>query len=289
MYTQGLVSIIIPCYNMKQYLAETLDSVVAQSYNNWECIIIDDGSTDNTESIVKNYCNKDTRFKYIKQGNEGVSAARNNGIKQAKGEYILPLDGDDLIDQTYIQQAKSYLSDNITTKLVYCKADYFGERQGDLDLGNYSYNTILWENCIFCSAVYRHTDFNKTSGYNTNMKDGFEDWDFWLSFLNANDIVYQIPETLFHYRIRKQSRNKLSEEKIHTLMKQIYNNHIDLYQTFNCELIYYRHKAQQQRAIEQQYKLLAKQYQDISNNFSFKLGKYLTAPFRWLKTKMKSK
>lgn len=287
MYTQGQVSIIIPCYNMEPYIAETLDSVVAQSYNNWECIIIDDGSSDNTESIVKNYCNKDTRFKYIKQGNEGVSAARNNGIKQAKGEYILPLDGDDLIDQTYIQKAESFLSEHPGTKLVYCKADKFGEIQGEWQLDKYSYNNLIWENCIFCSALFRHTDYDQTMGYNINMKEGLEDWDFWLSLIKENDIVYQINEILFHYRIHKNSRNSMATDKIISLMKQIYNNHIDIYQKYHNDIVYYGNKFKQIKDIELKYDNLAKLYKDINNTISFKLGKFITAPLRWLKRTLK--
>ena len=178
MYTQGKVSIIIPCYNMEQYLAETLDSVVAQTYNNWECIIVDDASTDNTELIVNNYCNKDNRFRYIKQENKGVSAARNNGIKQTNGELILPLDGDDIIDKTYLEKAVKYISTHTETKLVYCKAAFIGQKTGEWTLEEYSYEKIIWANCIFCSAFFRHRDFDLTNGYNANMKNGLEDWDF---------------------------------------------------------------------------------------------------------------
>ena len=78
-----LVSIIIPCYNLSQYLPETLDSVLAQTYQSWECIIINDGSIDNTEKITKLYVDKDKRFKYIYQNNQGVSSARNNGIRNS--------------------------------------------------------------------------------------------------------------------------------------------------------------------------------------------------------------
>lgn len=105
---QPLVSVIIPCYNKAAFLAEALDSVFMQSYSNWECIIINDGSLDNTQNIAKSYAIKDNRFKYLCQDNQGVSIARNNGIKASSGIFILPLDADDTIEPTYIEKAVNH-------------------------------------------------------------------------------------------------------------------------------------------------------------------------------------
>ena len=283
MYNKGLVSIIVPCFNMEEFLEETLNSVLSQTYSKWECIIINDGSSDNTESIAKEFCNQNKRFKYIKQENQGVSSARNNGIKHAKGEYILPLDGDDIIDKTYIQKAESFISEHPETKLVYCKADLFGDICREWQLDKYTYNNFIWNNSIFCSALFRHTDYDQTGGYNTYMKEGLEDWDFWLSLIKKEDIVYQIPEILFHYRIRQKSRTRMVGDYLLSLMQQIYNNHIEIYQKYNSELLYYRNQFFQQKNYENKYDILLQHYTELYNNFSFKLGKFLTAPFRWIK------
>lgn len=93
----GLVSIIITCFNQGKYISGVLDSVLSQSYNNWECIIIDDGSTDHGVDVIKEYQDKDKRINYHYQDNTGVSKARNAGFKLAKGKYIQFLDGDDLL------------------------------------------------------------------------------------------------------------------------------------------------------------------------------------------------
>ena len=93
----GKVSIIVPCFKQAMYLPETLDSVLLQTYSNWECIIVNDGSPDNTDEVVERYVNQDTRFKYVKQQNRGLSTARNIGIERSRGEYILPLDADFVI------------------------------------------------------------------------------------------------------------------------------------------------------------------------------------------------
>lgn len=89
------VSVIIPCFNQAQFLEETLQSVIKQTFTNWECLIIDDGSTDTSKIIAENYCNLDPRFQYVFQTNAGLSSARNTGLKLARGTYIQLLDGDD--------------------------------------------------------------------------------------------------------------------------------------------------------------------------------------------------
>ena len=87
---KGLVSVIIPCYNQGCYLSEALDSVMRQTYPNWECIIINDGSKDQTDAVAKEYCQKDSRIRYISQENSGVIAARNRAVSESSGEFILP-------------------------------------------------------------------------------------------------------------------------------------------------------------------------------------------------------
>lgn len=223
-----LVSIVMPAFNQKKYIAETLDSVVNQVYPNWECIIVDDGSTDGTDKITEDFAEKDPRFKFISQKNQGPSVARNRGISEGKGEYILPLDSDDLISPSYIKEAMDVFARNPKTKLVYCDAEFFGEQTGKWNLPEYSYGDIFFSNMIFCSAVFRRCDFGKTGGYNTNMRDGLEDWDFWLSLLNKNDIVFRIPKIHFSYRIKNSSRNADLNRSLEVVLethRQIFLNH----------------------------------------------------------------
>lgn len=116
---KGLVSVIVPCYNYAHFLGETLDSVIAQTYTNWECLIIDDGSTDNTKEVADNYCKKDSRIKYIYQSNQGLSAARNKGIDEARGEYIQFLDSDDLITSEKLRHQATSFSSNDQVDMIY--------------------------------------------------------------------------------------------------------------------------------------------------------------------------
>lgn len=93
------VSIIVPVYKTEAYIAECLDSVLAQTYQDFEVICVDDGSPDNSVEIIKEYSKNDPRISYVRQENAGLSAARNTGIRNAKGEYILPLDSDDMLEK----------------------------------------------------------------------------------------------------------------------------------------------------------------------------------------------
>lgn len=224
------ISIIIPCYNQAQFLGETLQSIVSQEFQNWECIIVNDGSPDNTNDIANEWIFKDSRIKYLKKENSGVSDTRNFGIKHAIGEFILPLDADDIIDKFYIKEALEAFEKHPKAKLIYSNFRFFGIIEGEKVLPEYKFENMLIENQIFVSAIFRRTDFNRTNGYNRNMIDGLEDWDFWLSFLDEDDLVIKLNGFHLHYRIKEISRSKeVSIEKNEKLLIQIFKNHTSLF------------------------------------------------------------
>lgn len=273
------VSIIIPCFNHAEFLAETLNSVLSQTYKNWECIVVNDGSTDNTEEIVSNYCRKDERIKYVSQRNMGVSAARNRGIQESDGYFILPLDGDDIIDSTYIEKAACYFEENPQTTLVYCKADFFGAENGPWNLPEYDYESFIWSNCIFSSAIYKRTDYNSTHGYNTNMVKGLEDWDFLLSLLNKNSLVYRIDEILFHYRIKTQSRTINANKNFDFLLRQIVLNHQDIYSPYTCDIIQMHNEMEQAKETIKR----------LENSHAYRFGCFFLKPKYWWKNMFRKK
>ncbi len=230
MKINSLVSIIIPCYNYARFISETLQCVLDQSYTNWECIIINDGSIDNTEEIVLQWTKKDQRFIYFSKENSGVSDTRNLGIRNSKGIYILPLDADDKISKTYIEEAVQILDSKNEITVVYSEAEFFGAQKGKWKLPDFSYDELLSRNIVFCSAIFRKEMFDKTPGYNTNMHAGLEDWDFWLTFMEHGATFYKLPKIHFYYRINENSRNKsINDDNLQSLYKQIYLNHFDLY------------------------------------------------------------
>lgn len=257
-----IISIIVPCYNQAQYLSEALESVLAQTMEDWECVIVNDGSTDNTLKIANEWAEKDNRFIVIDKENGGPSDARNVGIRASHGKYILPLDADDKIASTYLAKAVDYLENHHDTKLVYCLAEFFDGETGPFVLPDYEYEKMLWQNLIFCSAVYRRSDYDKTDGYNTNMKHGFEDWDFWLSLLAKRDKVFCIPEVDFWYRKHGESRATNAEKWFDDSVKQLVLNHIEKYQPFFSDMINARRKVG----------CLEKEIDSFRNSTSFRLG-----------------
>ena len=232
--TMTLISVIVPCYNQAQYLDECLQSVLDQTYTDWECIIVNDGSPDNTEQIAKNWVEKDARFRYLSKENGGLSSARNAGIEIAKGEWILPLDADDKIGERYLELGEKEFDKNYT--IIYCNAAFFGTENKSWNLPNYSYEKILTGNIIFCSAFFRKKDWVTAQGYDVNLKNGREDWDFWLSILQQNSSVKKLQYIGFQYRRKEISMDTEINKNELTLNKTenyIYKKHLSKYLDFN--------------------------------------------------------
>lgn len=222
------VSVIIPCYNQGTFIDEAVDSVLAQTFSDFEIIIVNDGSTDAaTNALLKNYSRPKTTV--VTTLNQGVCAARNTAIQMSGGGYILPLDADDKIEPSYLEKAVAVLDNDPKTGVVYCRADLFGAQRGEWDLKPFSLKQMMNGNCVFVSALFRRTDWDAVGGYNVNMVHSLEDWDFWLSFVERNIGFYQIPETLFHYRKHAVSRTILSRGKDRESQLGIILNHLDLY------------------------------------------------------------
>lgn len=231
------ISIIVPCYNGEKYLRETLDCLRKQTIEDWECIMVNDGSSDGSLAIMKEYAAKDCRYRYIDKKNEKLSVARNTAISVSSGKYILPLDADDLIAPSYAEKAIDYLESHEDCKLVYCRAKFFGDIEGDWDLPSYSYEEELFGNRIFCSCIYRRRDYDISKGYNPNMTVRYEDWDFLISLLDENDKVYCIPEVLFHYRRHGKSMDTNDKDIKALSILQMVLNHPEKYMN-NLERTY---------------------------------------------------
>lgn len=236
------ISVIVTAYGCEPYIADTLKSLQQQTFNDWEAIVIDDGSPDNVAKIITDFADKDNRIKYIHTVNHGVSAARNHAASYASGKYILPLDGDDMIDKTYLEKASAILDENDSVVLVYCKWQFFTEGCSHTsglitpELHYTYYADQLVHNSIFNCAMIRKTDFDQIGGYDENMTDGCEDWEMWIRLLNPERFpdtlqrVVQIPERLFFYR-QKQIRHNpsLQDPRLHKALDYIYQKHIDKY------------------------------------------------------------
>lgn len=231
------VCVVIPCYNDGMYLKESIESVKKQTYSNIEIIVIDDGSTD--KITVKVLENLDSDITVIRTNNKGPANARNIGINNTDAKYILPLDADDKIAENYIEKAVSILEKDETVGVVYCQAELFGELTGRWQLPDYSLEEMLVDNIVFVTALFRKSDWVTIGGFSEDFKSGIEDYDFWLSMLELDYKIIQIPEVLFYYRIKKVSRTTMFNENhkavyetydhIFDKHKNLYNKYFDIY------------------------------------------------------------
>lgn len=208
---QPFISLIVPVFNQSPFLEESLNSILNQTFENWECIIIDDFSTDDSEVIAKEWCDKDIRFSYFKNPEKGVSNARNFGISKAKAIYILPLDADDKIAETFLEKTHSKFKSNPDLSIIYSNVKFFGVKTNPYRLPEYSYKKLLTQNCFVITSAFKKTDWERVDGYDEKL-ESFEDWDFWIRLLDENSTVFKIEEELFFYRKHKKGSlsNKFS-------------------------------------------------------------------------------
>lgn len=220
-----MVSVIIPTYNYAAYLPDTLDSLLQQSYTDWECIVVDDGSQDQTAELVDAYCQKDKRFRYFFQVNQGVSQARNLGINEAKGDFIQFLDGDDLLQKDKIQTQHDYFQQEANVDIVYGEVRYFSD--GNSRALRYSLNdqkefdwlpkhqtggsdliaTFTSYNFLVMNApLIKKEVFERVGYFNPEMK-AIEDWDFWLRCALSSCIFHFVskPESFALVRVHEGS------------------------------------------------------------------------------------
>lgn len=238
-----VVTVVIPCFNDGKYIAEALESVTKQSMDGWEIIIVDDGSTDpNTLSILDELHGSRTRV--LHATHRGPAAARNMAISQASGRYILPLDADDRIADSYLEKAARILDENPDVEIVYCQAEYFGLLQGKWVLKPYDRETFVLENMIFSTSMFRRNTWERVHGYSENMIHGMEDYDFWIKILSQGGKVHRIEETLFYYRVKPKSRTASMKQDNRKLEKLAYDtlfeNNIDYFrQPENTRIIFH--------------------------------------------------
>ncbi|WP_051929324.1 glycosyltransferase family A protein [Flavobacterium sp. 83] len=271
-----IVSIIVPCYKQAHFLKESLQSVLDQTYSHWECIIVNDGSPDDTESITQKWCALDSRFKYLKKENGGLSSARNAGIAVSRGAYILPLDADDVLHPDYLEKLVPILCNDESLGIVSCYTKFFSiditKTSFDLTPQGTHWGYLLYVNQLIATSLYRKECWNRVGGYDESMNKGFEDWDFWLN-ISKRDWNYKIiPEFLFYYRKSKQSMlTETIQKHAEEVKRYIFIKHKELYiKDFdNCmEVLFFELSVQKMG------------HDRFKNSFEYKIGKIITKPFR---------
>lgn len=212
-----LVSVITPCYNSKKFISQAIESVLAQSYRNWEMIIIDDASTDGSDSIISSYTQKDNRIKFVMSPKRaGPGAARNSGIKKARGRYIAFLDSDDYWASDKLAKQIRFMQSN---QLAFSYTSYKLSDENNRDLGvfvsksNVDYKTLLRTNSIGCSTVIY--DAEKLGKLYMSDMSRQQDYILWLNILKQIKYAQGLPEALSCYRLHQGtlSGNKLQTAK----------------------------------------------------------------------------
>ena len=205
----GLVSIITPCYNGEKYIRETIDSVIAQTYPDWEMIIVDDGSKDNSAAIVREYADKDPRIQLIQQANAGSAAARNNGIRRAEGQYIALLDADDLWHPDFLKKQIEFMKRKDAV-CVYCSYRRIDENSREILRPTYAKEVITTKdmkvmNQIGClSGLYDSSRHGKIY-LKESLKSIRDDYAYWYDIVALEDRAFGNKEILADYRVLSSS------------------------------------------------------------------------------------
>jgi len=225
-----LVSIIIPCYNQESFLEETLQSVQNQTHANWECLLINDGSTDKTEEICKKWVEKDKRFQYFSSTNKGVSNARNIGLKAASGDFIQFLDGDDLLEEKKFEKsfADTTGCDLIFSEFEILTNNKFYPGYNKLKIEYFDFHEILMNwNTQFTIPIHTaliSRELIKDFLFDTSLLC-FEDWLMWLHIFNKNPRVGFVDEPMAIYRKEESvitassNRDNILEQELIVLPK----------------------------------------------------------------------
>jgi glycosyltransferase involved in cell wall biosynthesis len=275
MENNDLISIIIPCYNDWQYVEQAVYSALNQTYQNKEVIIVDDGSNAKTKEILKRLEPKITKL--ITQENQGQSKARNVGIKASKGGYILVLDSDDFFEPSFSEKAIQVFINKKSVKLVTCQANLlfedgssriFTPKGGDI-------SDFILSNNALGTSLFRKEDWQSSGGYDESMRNGFEDWEFFIRLLEMEGIAEVIQEPLYNYRKQNISTTTIANSKKYELLKYIYLKHEELYKNNFESFVFYmlsRIEREEKEKIKNTLRL------------EFQIGKAILRPVRFIKS-----
>lgn len=201
-----LISVVIPSYNHGNFLVEAIESLTNQTYKNWECIIVDDGSTDNTQLIAQRLIEhySSSKIQLLTQENSGVVQARRNGIQHARGEYVLFLDSDDKIHPQFLEDASLLLSIYADIGFVYTNLEYFGAKFGSVNYGTFDLTKFLENNQATVSSLFKRRAYEEAGGFKDAMEEGLEDWELWVSMCDKGWMGYHLDRTYLYYRQHHQ-------------------------------------------------------------------------------------
>lgn len=218
---KDLLSVVIPYYNLGKTLPETIESIKATTYKNYEIIIVNDGSTDEESVKVLEQYKDDEKVRVVNIENKGLANARNVGAKEAKGEFVAFLDADDKIDPTFYDKAIKILHQYSNVSYVYSWVQYFEGSTAVWPTFNVHIPYLLCANMLAAFVVIRKNDFLNFGQNRIKMEYGMEDYDGWVSLAEHGCLGVSIPEKLNLYRIRKDSMSRQFNKKMRVYLYQI--------------------------------------------------------------------
>ncbi|WP_370479366.1 glycosyltransferase [Tamlana flava] len=272
-----LVSVVIPCFNDADYIEQSVTSALRQTYPHIEIILVDDGSNEKTKNVLRTIEPKITKL--ITQENQGQSTARNEGIKATKGQYILVLDSDDYFEPTFCEKAMLLFEQDDSIKIITSNVMRLfpnGEKELFKPCGGTIKNFIKF-NCATGSAMFKKSDWQSVGGYDEAMRQGFEDWEFYIRLVKEGGKACIIQEPLFNYRIRERSTTTRANKIKYDLLKYIYNKHKDIYvDNFELFVDYMLHKIKSEE--------FGKKMK--TQRLEYRIGNAVLKPFRYIKSFM---
>lgn len=199
---EPLISVVVPAYNPGEELLETLASVEAQTYANWEAVLVDDGSDreECRERIAEVEARSDVRFRVVHQENRGLAGARNTGFRESRGEYVVPLDADDQLGPTMLATCLRDMREHPEAGFAYFDYRVFGDLNYVETPGEFNFYRLLHENFMAHCCFLPKRAWEVCGGYDERHRWGYEDWSFYINLAKHGFFGLYIPEPLFRYR-----------------------------------------------------------------------------------------
>lgn len=227
-------SVVVPAYNASATLSETLDAVLAQEFSEWECVVVDDGSTDTTPNIAQGYCDRDSRFRLVRQENTGTAGAYRCGILTASSDLLVICSADDLLLPAHLRVMDELIRANPDYDIFSCNGDYLLQESGERRAVNTAPEWLVQrslsleqviEKCFFgVGAVFRMRVFELTGGHRLNVY--VEDYDFWLRAMARGATHLYTPQRLAVHRV--------SDFQLSADVERSYRSNIEVYEYLLC-------------------------------------------------------
>jgi glycosyltransferase involved in cell wall biosynthesis len=222
------IAVIVPAYGVAHLLGEALDSVLAQTFTEWECWVIDDGAPDDVAGAVAPYL-ADPRIRFLETDNAGVGCARNRAITRSRAPYVCLLDGDDLLRLRYLERMVAALDADPDARLVTCNARMFGAlpqerfcasafQRGAGDATGTLADVLERRFNVYIGSAFRRVDWERVGGFDEAMTH-CEDFDFWIRLMMLGGHALYLDELLCEYRVRTSSASANVEKMIHGLLR----------------------------------------------------------------------